>query len=88
MVIGISGDSTESHRNFKLKHRLPYSLLSDKENKVRKLFGAQADLLGFLPGRVTYVFDKQGIVRYIFNSQMGAEKHVTKALKIIKHLQE
>lgn len=52
-VIGISADSPESHRNFKENHRLPFTLLSDSGNKVRKLFGVPADLLGLIPGRVT-----------------------------------
>jgi peroxiredoxin Q/BCP len=37
---------------------------------------------------VTYVIDKQGIVRHIFNSQFSAAKHVTEALDIVKKLAE
>jgi thioredoxin-dependent peroxiredoxin len=84
-VIGISEQSVESHKNFARKYNLKYHLLSDEGNKVRKMFGVPANLFGLLPGRVTYVADKTGKVRYIFNSQMQAEKHVEEALKVLKN---
>jgi peroxiredoxin Q/BCP len=83
-VIGISGQSVESHKNFGQKHNLKYQLLSDEGNKIRKLFGVPTNLFGLLPGRVTYVADKTGKVMYIFNSQMQVEKHVEEALKVLK----
>jgi len=83
LVIGISGQSVESHLNFAKKHRLNYTLLSDPGNKVRKMFGVPTNLFGLLPGRVTYVINKQGRVEFMFNSQIQAEKHVDEALKIL-----
>lgn len=85
-VIGISGDSVESHKQFAQKHNLPYTLLSDSNNKVRKLFGVPSDFLGLLPGRVTYIVDKEGVVQHVFNSQFNAEKHVKEALKVLEKL--
>ncbi|WP_372947055.1 peroxiredoxin [Mariniphaga sp.] len=87
-VIGISGQSVESHKNFAEKHNLKYHLLSDKGNKVRKLFGVPANLFGLLHGRVTYVADKSGKIIYIFNSQMQVEKHVEEALKALNESTE
>lgn len=86
MIIGISGQSVKSHLEFAQKHRLNYTLLSDEGNKVRKQFGVPSDLFGLIPGRVTYVIDKQGKVIYMFNSQVQTEKHVTEALRILKEL--
>ncbi|MBW6536579.1 MAG: peroxiredoxin [Mariniphaga sp.] len=83
-VFGISGQSVESHKNFAQKHNLKYNLLSDEGNKIRKLFGVPTNLFGLLPGRVTYVVDKTGKVKYIFNSQIQVEKHVEAALKVLK----
>lgn len=85
-VFGISADSPRSHKAFKEKYRLPFSLLSDRGNKVRKAFGVPSSLFGLLPGRVTYVIDANGKVCHIFNSQFAAEQHVTEALKVIKSL--
>ncbi|HKK42889.1 MAG TPA: peroxiredoxin [Bacteroidales bacterium] len=86
LVIGISGQSVESHRKFADKHHLDYILLSDAGNRVRQLFGVPSNMFGLLPGRVTYIVDKTGKVVFIFNSQVKAEKHVDEALRIIKGL--
>ncbi len=86
MIIGISAQSVKSHLEFANKHRLNYTLLSDKGNKVRKLFGVPASFFGLIPGRVTYIFDKEGILKYIFNSQLQAEKHVDEALNILQEM--
>ena len=59
-VIGISADDVESHRNFAKKHNLPFTLLADTGNEVRKLFGVKSNLMGLIPGRVTYVIDSSG----------------------------
>jgi peroxiredoxin Q/BCP len=87
LVIGISGQSVESHREFANKYRLNYILLSDEGNKVRKQFGVPSNMFGLIPGRVTYIADKKGKVVYVFNSQSQAEKHVEEALRILKELQ-
>jgi peroxiredoxin Q/BCP len=86
MIIGISGQSVESHKKFAEKYHLNYTLLSDEKNEVRKLFGVSNDLLGLLPGRVTYVVDKSGKVVFVFDSQSQSRKHVDEALRILKEL--
>jgi len=86
VIIGISGQSVKSHKEFAEKHRLSFTLLSDEGNKIRKQFGVSTNLLGLLPGRVTYVADKSGKVIYTFNSQLQTEKHVDEALRILKGL--
>jgi len=83
LVVGISGQSVESHKEFAEQNRLNYTILSDKDNSVRKLFGVPSKLFGLIPGRVTYVADTSGKVVYIFNSQTEAHKHVDEALRII-----
>jgi peroxiredoxin Q/BCP len=85
VVIGISADSVESHKKFEEKYNLPFILLADIDNVVRKLFGVPNNLF-VIPGRVTYVIDKNGIVQYIFNNQLGAEKHIENALQKLKEL--
>lgn len=86
IIIGISSQSVESHLAFAEKNRLNYTLLSDEEKKVRKMFGVPTNLFGFLPGRVTYVVNKSGKVVFMFNSQMQAEKHVDEALRILHEM--
>lgn len=85
-VIGISADDVASHKAFAEKYKLSYTLLADTKNEVRKKFGVPGDIFGLIPGRVTYVIDKEGIVRYVFNSQTNAEKHISESLSAIKKL--
>jgi peroxiredoxin Q/BCP len=84
-VIGVSGDSEESHQRFATKYNLPFILLSDQGNKVRKEYGATA-AFGLFPGRVTYVIDQEGIVRYVFDSMLNFQGHVEEALKTLQQL--
>lgn len=84
-VIGISGDNVASHQKFAERYQLPFTLLSDVGNQARKAFGVPS-ALGLLPGRVTYVIDKAGVVRHIFNSMMNFQAHVDESLKVVKEL--
>jgi peroxiredoxin Q/BCP len=86
-VIGVNSGSTESHKRFASNHNLPFILLSDKGNQVRKQYGVPSTL-GIIPGRVTYIIDKQGVVRHIFSSQSKPEKHITEALEVLKNLEK
>jgi len=82
VVIGISGQSVESHKEFAEKNKLNYTILSDSENLVRNKFSVPKRLFGLIPGRVTYVVDKSGKVVYIFDSQTEVQRHADEALKI------
>lgn len=84
-VIGISSDSTDSHQQFATRNRLPFILLSDTDGSVRKRYGVPSTL-GLLPGRVTYVIDKQGVIRHIFSAQFTPAKHISEALQTLKSL--
>lgn len=84
-VIGISSDSESSHQKFTKQYNLPFMLLSDSDKKLRTLFGVKTNLFGLLPGRVTYVIDKNGIIKLIFDSLVSTN-HIPKALDIIKKL--
>lgn len=64
---------------------MPFILLSDVDNKVRELYGVPTTM-GIIPGRVTYIIDKRGVVRHIFNSQSHPELHVEEAIKILKEI--
>jgi peroxiredoxin Q/BCP len=85
-VIGISSDSVDRHAAFAGKHDLPFTLLSDKGGHVRKQYGVPA-VLGVLPGRVTYVIDREGSVRRVFSSMTNIGQHVSDALETVRQLQ-
>jgi thioredoxin-dependent peroxiredoxin len=82
-VFGISSDSVGSHKHFHEKNHLPYKLLSDTDSKVRQAYKVPATL-GLIPGRMTFIIDPQGQIKYQFNSQFNAGKHISEALRIAK----
>lgn len=84
-VIGISSDSIASHEKFIQRYKLPFILISDSDKKIRNLFGVKANLFGLIPGRVTYVADKNGIIQLVFAS-LSAMNHIPRALNSIKKM--
>ncbi len=83
-VMGISSQSVESHKAFATHHSLPFLLLSDADNAVRKLYGVSSTL-GAVLGRVTFVIDKEGIVKCVYSSQLQPARHAEEALKALKN---
>ena len=84
-VIGVSGDSIESHKKFLDEYLLPFTLLSDKGNIVRKLYGATKGF-GLLPGRYTFIIDMKVIILHIFTSETNMKKHIDESLKILRQI--
>ena len=85
VVIGISGDSVESHKKFLDEYLFPFTLLSDKGDVVRKLYGATKGF-GLLPGRYTFIMDKKGVIQHIFTSETNMKKHTDESLRILKQI--
>lgn len=85
LVVGISSDSPETHMKFSEKNQLPFALLSDSLGKVRKMFGVPNTLL-VLPGRTTFIIDKNGMIRHVFSSQLNIQKHIDEAIRVLNQL--
>ena len=84
-VIGVSDDDVESHKKFASNHGLQMTLLSDLGGKVREKFGVKA-LFGLVPDRVTFVIDREGVIRHVFAARLRFGKHVDEALAMVKTL--
>ncbi|HOT26537.1 MAG TPA: peroxiredoxin [Candidatus Ozemobacteraceae bacterium] len=84
-VLGISSDNSEKHRAFADQYRLSFPLLADTDGAVRRAFGVPSTLWLF-PGRVTYVIDRDGIVRMVYDSPIRAQQHVERALEAARSL--
>lgn len=83
VIIGVSANTVASHAKFDGKFQLGFPLLVDENHAIRKAFGVPKSL-GLLPGRVTYVIDKKGIVRAMYNSMIHAAEHVNVARKTLQ----
>jgi len=81
-VVGVSSDTAESHARFAAKHRLPFPIVADTDRKLRRLFGV-ANPLGVIPGRVTYVIDRDGVVRMLYSALFASDEHVKRALAAV-----
>ncbi len=85
VVIGVSADSPESHRTFATSRALPFLLLSDRDGTLRKAYQVPKTL-GIMPSRVTYVIDKQGVIRQVFSALFSGQPHVTAAMEAVRAL--
>lgn len=88
LVVGISADTPAQHRQFIERYGLPFTLLSDTDNNVRQLYQVPKSLLGLLPGRTTYIINRQGIITHTFNHQLAARRHVSEALQALQELRQ
>ncbi len=88
VIAGISSDSVASHRRFADAHQLSYPLLSDEGGALRKVLGVPRAALGLLDGRVTYVIDRESVLRHRFESMLGFNKHVEEALATVRSLRK
>ena len=85
-VVGVSMDSASSHEKFSSGHGLNFPLISDTDAAICKAFGV-ARLGGWLPPRrVTFVIDRDGIVRRVIASELNANKHVDGAIETLRGL--
>lgn len=82
-IFGVSSDSVSSHRKFKEKHDLQYSLLSDKGDILAKNLKLKKNL-GLIAARVTLIINPERLIIYAHTSQLGVMGHVRKALNEIK----
>ena len=83
-ILGVSSQSVDSHKKFKQRHELPFTLIADAKNDIRKKYGATGMLI---PPRVTFIVDKEGVVRYVLSSQLDVTRHVRESLEVLEKLQ-
>ncbi|MBI3413114.1 MAG: thioredoxin-dependent thiol peroxidase [Candidatus Aenigmarchaeota archaeon] len=87
VVIGVSPDSTESHRKFKKKHGLNFSLLSDPGKEICKSYGVwkKKSFMGreFMGvERTTFIISEKGVIDKIFHkvNPVGHSKEILEFL--------
>jgi peroxiredoxin Q/BCP len=86
-IIGVSLDTPEKHGAFAERYELPYPLVSDRDAAIATAYGVQR-LGGWLPTkRVTFVIDKQGIVRRVIHSEFNIDLHIDEAMETLRELE-
>ena len=83
-VVGVSKDSAKSHKNFKEKYALPFTLLSDTSTQMLQAFGAWREkkmygktVMGTI--RQTFIFDEDGILTEIIE-KVDTKNHAAQIL--------
>ena len=84
-ILGVSGNSADRHRKFAARYRLPFPLLSDAGGKVRALYGVRRTW-GLIPGRVTFIIDREGVVRFVFDSPFQPREHIQETTGALRRL--
>ena len=82
-VVGISGDSADSHQRFSDEHSVPFSLLVDPERRLIKAYGASLPILNRTL-RVTYVIDTNRRILGAFHHELSAAKHLSDVKKALE----
>lgn len=85
IILGISGDTAASHTAFRQKHSLPFPLIPDPEGRLRALYDAKG-WIPWMPPRVTYVIDKEGIIRAAMRHDFRVTAHVPEVIAALEKL--
>jgi thioredoxin-dependent peroxiredoxin len=81
--VGVSKDSVESHKRFAAKYDLHLHLLADPDGTILKRLGVQG--LGGTARRTTFVIDKSGVVRSVFEN-VSVRGHADAVLAVLAAL--
>jgi len=88
VILGVSKDSIASHRKFIEKYSLNFSLLSDEELEVHKLYGTwklknNYGKTYWGTERSTFVIDKKGRIKKVFR-KVKVDSHEAEVLKALQ----
>lgn len=84
-IIAVSAKNASAAAAFKNSNNLPFPVLVDGDGRLQKLYDVPSTL-GFLPGRVTYVIDKDGVIRSAYNNQFSMSSHIDTAKEALQKL--
>lgn len=82
VVLGVSKDDELSHEKFISKYKLPFTLLSDPDQKIIEKYEAQN---GLSTKRISYLINPEGVIEKAYNT-VNPETHAEEVLKDIENL--
>ena len=90
-IVGVSVDSVEKNSEFCTAEQLDYTLLTDEDGKISKLYGSSLSIpgLGTFSNRQTYIIDPMGLVRWVFTDvESNIPGHSGDVLDKLRELQK
>lgn len=85
VIFGVSGDSESSHASFRERHELPFPLIADPSREVHRLYEA-VGLIPWITPRITYVIDKEGVIRDAIRHDFRVKAHVPEVLEALRRV--
>jgi peroxiredoxin Q/BCP len=85
LLLGVSGDSEESHARFRDRYELPFRLIADPEKRIIEAYDARGPL-GLSTARVTYVIDQSARVRKVIRHDFRVSQHVPEVIEALREL--
>ncbi len=79
IIVGVSADSASKHTEFREEHDLPFPLIADSQRELAAKYDARG-LLPFMPPRITYVIDKEGVIRAATRHDFMIGRHIDEVL--------
>ena len=79
IVVGISTDDADTLYRFRNAFDLPFDLVTDASGEIRKLYDVRRRF-GLGTSRVTYVIDRQGVIRGAFHNEVSMSSHINNTL--------
>jgi peroxiredoxin Q/BCP len=89
-VLGVSPDSPKSHRKFKEKFQLPYTLLADEDHSIAERYGVWGEKMNYGRKywgvlRTTFIIDRHGRIAHVFE-KVKPEKHALEVADVVAKL--
>ena len=87
VVFGVSRDGGESHEKFRTRYDLPFDLIPDTNRTMIRKYGVErlGGMIG-IPKRVTYVIDKEGIIRLVSHHELNMGNHLEDVLRTLRSI--
>jgi peroxiredoxin Q/BCP len=85
IILGVSVDSQESHKEFSEKYSLPFPILADINGKVAKEYDSYGSFVGFkYASRHTFIINPSGKIHKIYK-KVNPSKHASEVIEELKN---
>lgn len=85
IIVGVSSDPVGSHASFKQRHGLPFPLIADADRRLQELYNVKG-WIPWMPPRMTYVIDREGIIRAAIRHDFRVKEHVPEVIAALERL--
>lgn len=85
-IVAVSAQGRSASAAFKAANALPFPVLPDGKRELQRKFDISATF-GLIPGRVTYVIDREGVIRKAYSSQLSMGSHIDVSKKALAEIQ-